>query len=220
MRKVLFILFIIVGLAGCNKKEIRRLNQLNEAYVLEINKLKSDILIYQMAPRDLLIQAKEYASKGNIEKLINVRDMLTKYHPIAEETTQVIELTVQLQEEIYSAEKKKALREIETSPNTPYYNDVLNNKSKCTFIAQEFVKSKLNNPNTFLVKSSSSIHELNNNQVYVSNNFIANNVFGIENNYVYKIWLNFKGGEWDDINNWSYSKLVLQNSNTGEVQIY
>lgn len=34
--------------------------------------------------------------------------------------------------------------------------------------------------------------------------------------YVYKIYVQYKGGEWEDINNWSYGELTIESTKTGK----
>jgi hypothetical protein len=38
--------------------------------------------------------------------------------------------------------------------------------------------------------------------------------------YVYKIYIQYKGGEWEDRNNWSYGELTIENTLTGKQYRY
>lgn len=38
--------------------------------------------------------------------------------------------------------------------------------------------------------------------------------------YVYKIFIQYKGGEWEDRNNWSYGELTIENTKTGKQYRY
>jgi len=91
---------------------------------------------------------------------------------------------------------------------------------KCAIISEDFVKSKLKFPLEGKIRTSNHVHEVENGQAIVINKFTAKNAFGVKSEYVYKIWMSFKGGEWEDIKNWSYSKLIIENTATGEQTVF
>ena len=103
---------------------------------------------------------------------------------------------------------------------SPIYFDtgIIHDGTKCAIISEEFVKSKLNYPLESKFRTSTHVHEVESDQAIILNKFTTKNAFGVTSEYVYKIWMNFNGGEWEDINNWSYSKLIIENTATGEKQ--
>ncbi|QFQ12098.1 hypothetical protein C7Y71_003160 [Pseudoprevotella muciniphila] len=42
--------------------------------------------------------------------------------------------------------------------------------------------------------------------------------YGLE--YAYRIYIQYKGGDWEDINNWSYGQLTIEDVLTGEQQFF
>ncbi|HNX89686.1 MAG TPA: hypothetical protein PKH58_11425 [Paludibacteraceae bacterium] len=99
-------------------------------------------------------------------------------------------------------------------------DSTIDNGIRCSIMAEDFVKSKLKYPNEVKFNTNQYVHEVEGSEAIVLNKFTAKNSFGVESNFVYKIWLSFNGGDWTEINNWSYSKLIIENSDTGEKQIY
>jgi hypothetical protein len=91
---------------------------------------------------------------------------------------------------------------------------------KCALISEDFVKSKLKFPLESEFKTSAHIHEVEGNQAIVINKFTTKNAFGVTSEYVYKIWMTFNGGDWENVENWSYSKLIIENTATGEKQVF
>ena len=100
------------------------------------------------------------------------------------------------------------------------HDSTIDNGTRCSIMAEDFVKSKLKYPNEVRFNTDQFVHEVEGTQAIVLNKFTAKNSFGVESNFAYKIWLSFNGGDWSDINNWSYSKLIIENSDTGEQEIY
>ncbi len=43
---------------------------------------------------------------------------------------------------------------------------------------------------------------------------------GYEQEYVYRIYMQFYGGEWSDIHNWDYGQLTIENTSTGKQFFY
>lgn len=91
---------------------------------------------------------------------------------------------------------------------------------KCAIISEDFVKSKLKFPLESEIRTSAHVHEVEGNQAIIINKFTTKNAFGVTSEYVYKIWMNFNGGEWEDVENWSYSKLIIENAATGEKTVF
>jgi hypothetical protein len=44
--------------------------------------------------------------------------------------------------------------------------------------------------------------------------------FGSQQEYVYKIFIQYYGGEWEDKNNWDFGQLTIENTTTGEQFVY
>lgn len=95
-------------------------------------------------------------------------------------------------------------------------SNILYDGTKCAIISEDFVKSKMNFPKETKIKTSGHVHEVENGKAVILNKFTTKNAFGVEIEYVYKIWMSFTGGEWEDIENWSYSRLIIENTATGE----
>lgn len=43
---------------------------------------------------------------------------------------------------------------------------------------------------------------------------------GVEREYVYKIFIQYYGGEWEDAKNWDYGKLIVEDTGTGRQWVY
>lgn len=106
-------------------------------------------------------------------------------------------------------------------PISDFHNSsIIYDAYKCAIISEDFVKSKLNFPLESKIVTSAHIHEVNGNEAIIINKFNAKNAFGVTTEYVYKIWMSFNGGEWEDMYNWSYSKLIIENTSTGEQKVF
>ena len=93
-------------------------------------------------------------------------------------------------------------------------------KFRCSIISEEIVRSKLKYPKEAKFNSD-VVHETNGyGKAIVLRKFIAKNAYGVQSNYVYKIWLSHNGKDWTERNNWNYSKLIIENSDTGKQQVY
>lgn len=103
--------------------------------------------------------------------------------------------------------------------NSSSVEEVLNKGSKCSIMSQDFVKSKLKYPEEVNFEQMGYVHEREGVYAIILNKFTAKNGFGVEISYVYKIWLKFNGGDWSDINNWEYKKLIIEGSD-GSKEIF
>lgn len=98
--------------------------------------------------------------------------------------------------------------------------DSYKNKNRAFIIAQDFVKKKLNHPKEAKFYND-VVHETNGySNCIVLGRVDAKNSFGVTTSYVYKIWLNHNGKEWTDINNWVFTKLIIENSNTEKQSVF
>ena len=95
---------------------------------------------------------------------------------------------------------------------------ILDDGNKCAIMSEDFVKSKLKYPEETDFQTSSFVHEREGCAAIILNRFTSKNGFGVTITYTYKIWLQFKGGEWNDINNWSYDKLIIEGSDGTKVE--
>lgn len=98
--------------------------------------------------------------------------------------------------------------------------DSYKNKNRAYIIAQDFVKKKLNHPKDAKFYSD-VVHETNGySNCIVLGKVDARNSYGANTSYVYKIWLNHNGKEWTDINNWVFTKLIIENSDTQKQSVF
>lgn len=118
----------------------------------------------------------------------------------------------------------KQKTEYETPPN---YSEMQANLSesvnlrKASIIAQDFVKSKLNYPlESDFDDLGYSGEDLGNNRFKVLQKFTTKNAFGVTSEYIYKIFIQYHGGEWEDVNNWDYGQLIIENTATEEQKIF
>ncbi len=91
---------------------------------------------------------------------------------------------------------------------------------KATIMAHDFVKEKLFFPEEAEFKRDRIGSETSDNEYDIIQSFTAKNAFGVKISYKYKIHTIFHGGEWTDINNWSYTTLSIENTSTGEKEIF
>ena len=117
-------------------------------------------------------------------------------------------------------EESKAAKAESRSRRNSSLDQILNDGTKCAIMSEDFVKATLTYPKESKFKTSSHSHEVEGGQAVVMNKFKKKNAFGVTSEHVYKIWMTFNGGEWNDINNWSYTKLIIENSSTGEQYQY
>ena len=91
-------------------------------------------------------------------------------------------------------------------------NEVLKDGSKCAVMSQSFVKSKMAYPDEVNFNYSGYTHERSGENTIIIDKFTSKNGYGVKLSYTYKIWLKFKGGDWSEISNWSYDKLIIEGS--------
>lgn len=87
-------------------------------------------------------------------------------------------------------------------------------RSRCAVMSEDFVKQKLQYPQEAEFSTSEAIHEIGEyGECIILGKVTSKNAYGVRTSYIYKIWLFHNGREWNDINNWSYSKLILEDEN-------
>lgn len=103
----------------------------------------------------------------------------------------------------YSNNKSKTDTQIESKSDDEWYR-------KASIIAQDFVQEKM---------GKCDFESLN----YVGETTMVENRYKIlqkfthnGEQYVYKIYIQYNGGEWSNRNNWSYGELTIENSSTGK----
>ncbi len=87
-------------------------------------------------------------------------------------------------------------------------------------IADDFVKERLNFPAEAEFEWSYVGDVTSDSTFTVYNQFTAKNAFGVRSTYVYKAKMVYLGGEWTDINNWTYTLLLIENSSTRKQAMY
>jgi hypothetical protein len=95
-----------------------------------------------------------------------------------------------------------------------------NNKNHAYITSQNFVKEYVKYPNTVKFLNTSAVHETDGyGKCIVLAKFTAKNAYGIESEYIYKIWLTDKGGDWTENDKCECTKLLIENVGTGEKNI-
>lgn len=88
------------------------------------------------------------------------------------------------------------------------------NLNRAAIIAQDIIKSEFNSDCDF------DDIDIRGEETSVPNRFKVYQKFSADGQeYVYKIFIQYKGGDWSDINNWSYGTLTIENVATGEQKI-
>jgi hypothetical protein len=78
------------------------------------------------------------------------------------------------------------------------------NDPNACIISEDFIKKDLYNPSTADFSSFDCSTEYNSDGTYtILRKVGAKNSLGVEREYIYKLKLNFNGGEWVDMNNWT-----------------
>lgn len=89
------------------------------------------------------------------------------------------------------------------------------NLNRAAIIAQDIIKSEFNSDCDF------DDIDIRGEETSVPNRFKVYQKFSADGQeYVYKIFIQYKGGDWSDINNWSYGTLTIENVATGEQKIF
>lgn len=89
--------------------------------------------------------------------------------------------------------------------------DYSKEKAKSFIIAQDFVKKQFKYPKETSFETLTVKHEhLKPYTCTVLGKVTAKNAFGVKTEYIYKIWLQYLGGEWTDTKNWIQVKIILE----------
>ena len=94
------------------------------------------------------------------------------------------------------------------------------NLTQASIIAQEFVKDNFASDCDFEdLDIRGEAIEATPGRFKVLQKFTSKK-FGSEQEYVYKIFIHYYGGEWEDKNSWDYGQLTIENTSTGEQYVY
>lgn len=94
------------------------------------------------------------------------------------------------------------------------------NLTQASIIAQEFVKENFASDCDFEdIDIRGEAIETTPGRFKVLQKFTSKK-FGSEQEYVYKIFIHYYGGEWEDKNSWDYGQLTIENASTGEQYVY
>lgn len=94
------------------------------------------------------------------------------------------------------------------------------NLTQASIIAQEFVKENFASDCDFEdIDIRGEAIETTPGRFKVLQKFTSKK-FGSEQEYVYKIFIHYYGGEWEDKNSWDYDQLTIENASTGEQYVY
>lgn len=93
---------------------------------------------------------------------------------------------------------------------------------KASIIAKDFVKSHFAHPSECDFEDLDYRGEecIEPNRFKVLQQFTAKNSFGVESEYVYKIYIQYFGGEWEDVKNWGYGELIIENRVTKKQEFF
>lgn len=86
--------------------------------------------------------------------------------------------------------------------NSTQITSVINSKSKCTVMAEEFIKNRLKNPRSAHFYGGVVHEPVNRNTVKLLGKFSATNDFGGEKETHYRIIMKFNGNDWSENRNW------------------
>lgn len=89
-------------------------------------------------------------------------------------------------------------------------DSIIKDKSKCFVMSQDFVKLNLKYPAEATFDFPFYHEVISSNTATVLSKVTTKNGFGVKVEIVYKILLEFKGGEWTDINNWKQLDIKLE----------
>lgn len=86
--------------------------------------------------------------------------------------------------------------------------------------SEDFVKARLKYPAEAEFERDIRGESVSDSTFVVYQKFNAKNAFGVRSSYVYKVKMIYLGGDWADINNWTYSNLIIEDVGTGEKSIF
>lgn len=96
-------------------------------------------------------------------------------------------------------------------------------RSKASVMSEDFVLQRLRYPATADFESLGVIWEPENEEGtkgVLIKKFTAKNAFGVPIQYIFKIKIEFLGGEWELIENWTYDYLIIEEIPSGKQEYY
>lgn len=87
-------------------------------------------------------------------------------------------------------------------------------------MSEYYIKDRLTHPNEVEFYGGYNGTVENDSIFTVTRNFDAKNSFGVKSSYVYKIQMIYLGGKWEDIKNWTYKFLIIENLGTHEKEFF
>lgn len=105
---------------------------------------------------------------------------------------------------------------VPSSNDTPGVSDKLR---RASIIAQDFVEKALGVDCDFESLNYQGEETLIKDRYKVLQKFTAK-VDGQEGEFVYRIYVQYFGGEWSDINNWAYGTLEIENTQTHSTKVF
>ena len=87
--------------------------------------------------------------------------------------------------------------------------------TRAGIMSEDFVKARLNNPEEVKFEGGYRGKEESPTKFMVYQKGYTKNDFGVKKSFVYKIHMIYKGGEWEEKDNWTYDLLIIEEANTG-----
>lgn len=98
-------------------------------------------------------------------------------------------------------------------------NDDRKGLTRAAIIAQDIIKDKFCNDCEFDTYDIRGEECEVKDRYKVLQQFISSK-YGYSQQYVYKIYIQYYGGDWADVNNWDYGQLVIENVSTGKQEYF
>jgi hypothetical protein len=98
-------------------------------------------------------------------------------------------------------------------------NDSRASLTRAAIIAQDIIKNKFCNDCEF------DTYDIRGEECDVKDRYkvlqqFTSSKYGCPQKYVYKIYIQYYGGDWADVNNWDYGQLVIENVSTGKQEYF
>lgn len=94
------------------------------------------------------------------------------------------------------------------------------NHRRAGIMSEGFVKQRMANPAETKFDGDVRGETVNYNKFIVYQKFTTKNDYGVRKSYVYKISMIYKGGDWAELENWTYDYLIIEDLGTGKQYKY
>lgn len=94
------------------------------------------------------------------------------------------------------------------------------NHRRAGIMSEAFVKQRMSNPAEVKFDGDVRGETISYNKFIVFQKFTTKNDYGVRKSYVYKVSMIFRGGDWDELKNWTYDSLVIEDVGTGKQYKY